>query len=154
MGFDFENLEPWDASTPSLLPVGDHDVTIDLAVSSRTRNGNPQIEIDASNVQGSRRDWIVYAEENGARKVVALFLAAGVPLPSQADQDASGQLSDECVARLVGRRARMIVRLEDSYKNPGTQEPRVKGWVACSPTGGRPAGLPTRSAAVDDDIPF
>jgi hypothetical protein len=158
--FDFENLEPWDPTTssPSLLPVGDHVVTIDNVESSKTRNGNNQLVVDASNANGSRKDWIVYAEENGARKVVALAKAAGVRLPGEDDQKADGQLTDAYAGLFAGKTAGMVVRLEDSYKNPGTQEPRVKGWVPASQIS---ADVPIDSAdlmqptgSADDDIPF
>jgi hypothetical protein len=157
--FDFDQLEPWDVSTTSLLPVGNHRVKITSAESDKTRNGNNQLVIDASNAQGSRKDWIVYAEENGARKIVALARAAGVRLPTPDDQKHDGQLTDDYVALFVGKEAGMVVREEASYKNPGKM-PRVKGWVPVSQLDGQDvpidtAGLPSGPAVKsDDDIPF
>lgn len=152
MKFDFENAKPWEVSTSTLLPVGDHVVTLRGATSNSTRNRNPQIELEGYNDHGSRKDWVVYAEENGVRKVVALFQAAGVPLSNE-DQDEDGRLTQEAVDRLNGKRVLMVVR-EETYQ--GKTNPRVKGYLPATESDipADTTGLPEANSGNDLDIPF
>ena len=160
MGFDFEGTKPWETSTSTLLPVGNHVVKIDSATSSKTRKENNQIELQVSNDKGDLRDWVVYAEQNGVAKVVALYQAAGVEL-SNADQDDTGQLSQAAVDRLVGKKVGVVVIDEESYKDPSKTYRSIKGYVhptvieadAPADTTGLGSGNGF-SAGSDDDIPF
>lgn len=156
--FDFENTPAWEVSTSTLLPVGNHVVTVDVAESTKTRNDNNQIELSLSNAQGSIRDWVVYAEENGVAKVVALFGAAGQALSNE-DQDENGQLTPACVARLDGKKVGIVINEEPDYKDATKTRRRVKGYVAPGQVDADvpidTSGLPAVSSqGADDDIPF
>lgn len=103
----------------ALLPNGNHVCSILSAESSKTRDREPQTELEVGNDEGTRKDSIVYGDSGGfgVRRVAALFRAAGVAV-SNADQDQDGQLRQECVARLVSRRVGVVV-----------YEGRIKGYV-------------------------
>lgn len=107
----------------SALPLGNHVCTIKSARSSRVggsdayRDADPQIELEVGNDQGACQERIIYADGNGMRQVIALFKAAGLPVPKAEDQDESGKLTDECVARLVGKRVGVAVRVA-GYVDP------------------------------------
>lgn len=150
--FDFENLDVWDVNTNTLLPVGNHVCTITSAAPGRSKNKNPQIELEVAGEKGTRKDWLVYTNEQSAGKVVALFKAAGVALPSGDDQDSDGVLTEACVKRLVDAKVGVIVREEDKFGDPTKKVPRIKGYVAPSVIG-EPVGAATGSVR-DEDIPF
>lgn len=155
MRFDFENAQSWDVSTDTLLPVGNHVCTIESAESGDSKGGYPQIELEVSGEKGTRKDWLVYKEENGVRKVATLFRAAQVAISNDDQDESTGKLKDEAVARLVGKKVGVIVREEESYKEPGKMVPRIKGYVdpaviAATP---EPAGV-TAGTVRDEDIPF
>jgi hypothetical protein len=92
-------------------------------------------------------------------KVAQLFDAAGVERPQEGEfNPETGELTDACVGRLRNRKVGVVIRNEDSMKNPGTQEPRIAGYVeAARITDDVPAdtrGMTSSTAAADDRVPF
>jgi hypothetical protein len=165
MSFDFSG-DAWETSTDQLLPVGSFVVTITEADPGHTkgsmgRDPKPQIEIKVENDQGSRRDWIVITEKT-VGKVAQLFDAAGVERPQEGEFNSqTGELTEACVARLRNRKVGVVIRNEDSLKNPGQQEPRIAGYVeAARITDDMPADTrgvaasASRPATDDDKVPF
>jgi hypothetical protein len=163
MSFDFANAESWQASTDQYLPVGAHVCTIIEQAMSETKTGKPQIEltVESINSQGTRRDWIVITDKT-VGKVVQLFDACGAERPKDGEFNPStGALTDECVQRLHGRKIGVVVRLEDSLKDPMKQEPRIAGYVEPQrissdvPADTRDmAGQAASSNSREDDVPF
>jgi hypothetical protein len=161
MSFDFGSAEAWEyQDRPALLPVGSHVCTIISAVASHTsgkmgREPKPQIELTVQGELGERRDWIVITP-NTVGKVVQVYDACGAERPREGEYNpVTGELVQECVDRLQGRRVGVIVRLEDSLRNPGTQEPRIGGYVEPQQiTDDMPADTTGLGQTDDEKVPF
>jgi len=162
--FDYGSADSWDIDSESsgLLPVGSHVCTITEVDNGTSSNNHPQIELQVEDANGrQRRDWVVITPRT-VGKVAMLFDSAGAERPQQGEFDPnSGALTDACVARLKGKKIGVVVRLEDSFRNPGTQEPRIAGYVeparitddAPADTRGMNAGA-SAAAAADEKVPF
>jgi hypothetical protein len=127
-------------------------VTILKAEGSRTKKDNPQIELEVGNESGTLRDWLVYAEENGVRKVATLFRIAGIPLRNT-DQDDSGELKDEVIEKLLAKKVGIVVVQEESYSKPGTMFTGIKGYVPPEAIV-KGEAVPATAGVADDDLPF
>lgn len=154
--FDFETAPDWNVSTDTLLPTGNYVVTIVTAEGGRSSNQNPQIEVDCSCDQGSRKDWLVYGSPNdtkgtGVSKVATLFRLAGVQLLNT-DVGPDGLISPTKIAQLVGKKVGIVVRKEkddDKY-------PRIAGYcpIDAVQATAAPASGGGSGSASDLDIPF
>lgn len=139
---DLTNVEAWTGG--SILPPGEYTVEVDDASEGTSSSGLPQLELNMRCVDGELRgdqirDWIVFAPQT-AGKVKQVLDALGVPADGSIDLDA---------AKLVGRRARIIVRSE-LYN--GEQKSRVKGY---EPAGNATGATPVAAGKKDDDdLPF
>lgn len=91
------------------LPVGNHAAEIVRVSRGATDNG-PHIDLTVRNPSGELSDRIVYGASNGARRVVALSHAAGIPIPTADDLEADGQLTDQFVGSLAGKAVGVVVR--------------------------------------------
>jgi hypothetical protein len=144
MSFNYGEEEAWDVSTDQFLGVGTHLITVVEADKGWTKGDSfkapkPQIEIKVQNDQGTRRDWIVITPKT-VGKVVQIFDATGAQRPQQGEfNPETGELTEECVARLRGRKCGVVIRLETSLKDPMKEEPRIAGYI--------------ESQRVTDDIP-
>ena len=156
--FDFEKAEPWEVSTATLLPIGNHICTITSAEAGESSGGFPQLEVEVEGDKGTRKDWLVYGDRGGygVQKIVALYRFSGTEL-SNDDQGEDGKLKPEAVARLVGKKVGVVVHEEDDRREPGKKRLRVKGYVDPSLIGNVTAQEPAAAVAggiSDDDIPF
>jgi hypothetical protein len=165
MSFDYGSAEAWKVSTDTMLPVGNHVVTIMDPIMGEAGTGNPQIELRVENEQGKMRDWLVITP-NTIGKVVSVFDAAGVerPQPGEFNPD-SGVLTDRCVDRLHNRKVGVVVREEVDNRDTSKMRRRIMGYLdAHQMNADMPAdtsGLPTESApsvsrpaGEDQRIPF
>jgi len=164
MSFDYQSTEAWKVQD-SMLPVGDHVVTIVDPRSGDSSGGFPQVELRVENELGSLRDWLVITP-NTIGKVVMVFDAAGVARPQDGEYDPeTGKLTDACVDRLHNRKVGVIVREEPDNRDPTKMRRRIMGYTDASQiTSDIPAdtgGLPTASAASssrpadeDERVPF
>lgn len=130
MSNPFQQAEPWEVSLDTLLPVGNHVVTIAEATPGESSGKHFQIELRLENQQGSIRDWMVITP-NSAGKVVALANAAHVDLPADEDviDTAKLVLSDSYVHQFVGQRVGVVIREEQDYQDPTKMRLRVQGYV-------------------------
>jgi hypothetical protein len=163
--FDYGTAESWDTSTETLLPVGNFVAEIVMAEPGHTkgsmgREAKPQLEIKVQNDRGSRKDWIVITP-NTQGKVVQVFDASGTERPKQGEFDPStGELTEEACARLRGKKVGVVIRDEQSLKDPTRMEPRIQGYVQPDRiTEDVPidtAGLPPANGpqSADSKIPF
>lgn len=161
MGFDYGEAEAWQVST--VLPIGNHVITIDDALSDFNRNNNPEIQLWISNNAGNMRDWVAITEKS-IGKVAALFDAAGVQRPQPGEFDPqTGKLTQQCVDRLKGKKAGVVVREEPDFKDPSIMRNRPAGYVPVSQIGGMPGGgsassapstSPAAARKTADAIPF
>jgi hypothetical protein len=165
--FDFQNTDPWEASTGTMLPVGNHVCEIrEIDGTGTSSGGYPQIELKVANADGEIRDWIVITPAT-VGKVVQLTDAVGIPRPDPAtDFDPeTGRLSSSYLDQAWSKQVGVVVRDEDDVKNPGQKRRRVQGYVPkdkiaesdATPAGaGRefspPPGAPNQQA--QDKIPF
>jgi hypothetical protein len=167
----FAGADAWETSTGEYLGVGNHRVRIDQADDASSQQGKPQIALIFRNDEGMKSDWCNYSSEF-LSKVVALFDAAGIERPQVGEFDPQDncRLTEACRKRLLGREVGIVVRLEDDYKDPTKQVPRVAGYVPASridggaDTRGLPpaqqqqpqkSSAPAQSpATADDRIPF
>lgn len=152
--FDFEGAADWSVSTDTLLPTGNYVVTIVTAEGGRSSNQNPQVEVDCSCDQGSRKDWLVYGSPNdtkgtGVSKVATLFRLAGVQLLNT-DIGPDGLIQPAKIAQLVGKQVGIVVRKEkdeDKY-------PRIAGYCPTDAVKATAAAPATSGSPSDADIPF
>lgn len=160
----FESAERWDVSTDTLLPVGNHVVTIIQAENGTTRtSGNPQIELKLENAQGSMRDWMVYNEKL-LGKVSSLYEAAGVQLPQTGEFNPEDhcRLTQKCVDRLTSKKVGIVIREEPQRDDPTKMRRVIKGYVTPdritsdmpADTRGLPQAGQAASPVADDDLPF
>ena len=130
MSNPFQQAEPWEVSLDTLLPAGNHVVTIVEATTGTSSGGHFQIELRLENPQGAIRDWMVITP-NSAGKVVSLANAAHVDLPEDEDVTDTARLvlSDSYVGRFVGQQVGVVIREEPDYQDPSKTRLRVQGYV-------------------------
>jgi len=164
MSFDYSGTEAWKVQD-SLLPIGDHVVTIVNPMAGQSSGGYPQVELRVESEIGSLRDWIVITPST-IGKIVQVFDAAGVDRPQDGEYDTeTGALTDACVDRLHNRKVGVVVRDEPDNRDPTKMRRRVQGYVDAhqitSDIPANTAGLPqpsapsaSRPADEDDKVPF
>jgi hypothetical protein len=165
MSFDFQNADAWSVSTDTMLPVGNHLVTIQNPVMSETSTGKPQLELKVENELGAIRDWLVITP-NSIGKIVMLYDAAGVERPQEGEfNPENGWLTDAAVDRLHGRKVGVVIREEVDNRDPSKMRRRVMGYtdahqmasdIPADTTGlpAVPAASASRPADEDDKVPF
>lgn len=159
MSNPFEEADPWEVSTDTLLPVGNHVVSITEAEDDTNSKGNPTLALKFENAAGSIKDWEHYSE-TFLRKIVALYQHAGLEIPQEGefDPDDHCRLTGKKRAQLVGKKIGIVVREEPRNDDPSKMQKRVQGFVDPSQID---ADLPVDASpyasvasSVDDDIPF
>lgn len=143
---DIDKVEAWKGG--GVLPPGWHEVTIESCEEGESSNGNPQLELEYTNDEGSIRDWLVVIEKTYG-KVKRLLEAAGVKI-EEGDWDLNPK-------DLEGRRLGIRVQEEPDYKDPTQTRLRVQAYRALSDVPGDTTGLnngDSKAADAEDDIPF
>lgn len=163
----FESVERWEQrlTSESLLPAGDHVVTIVEAEGDTASTGNPQIVMRLEAPAGYLRHYETYHDQH-LSKVAALYDCADVQVPQVGEFDPGDRMriSDKAIARLVGRKVGVVVRMEPDQNDSSKEWPRVAGYVEPARVTGEPdtRGLPSSgggfssgsSVTSDDEIPF
>ena len=158
----FAQADAWDVSTDTMLPVGNHVVTIIEADDQTAKSsGNPQLHLKMQNENGSIQDWVAY-HGDFLGKIVSVFDAAGIERPGDGefDPDDNYRLTASCIRRVRDKKVGIVIREEEDNREPGKMRKRVQGYVTPDKiTGDIPAdtsGLATATASsvADDDIPF
>ncbi len=136
--FDFTGAEAWEESGEQYLGVGTHAVTIESADPGWTkgeegafgRQRKPQIELKVANVNGSRRDWIVITPKT-VGKVAQLYDAAHVERPKEGEfNPETGELTEECIARLRGQRVGVVIRMAHPFGDvTRPEQPEISGYI-------------------------
>lgn len=156
----FAQADAWDVSTDTILPVGNHLVTVVEADDTTAKSsGNPQVHVKLQNDGGSIQDWIAY-HSDFLGKVVSIFDAAGVDRPQDGEFDPADnmRLTASCIRRLLNKKVGIVVREENDQE--GKPRKRVQGYVTPDKISGGSTGngFATATAApastADDDIPF
>lgn len=171
--------------TDMWLPEGEWDCLITEPVGKMSANNYPELDVVCVRADGAKRTaWLVYNSEFGARKVVSLGDAAGIPRPTPENGGVvDGMLSPRWIAALGGKSVKVYVRArqDDPGKleiwnfskadGPVTIGAAVKTSISAKPAAqqadpfgnpslaemGPPAELFAGGAAgamADDDIPF
>lgn len=138
-----KEAEAW--STSIVFPVGWHKVKIGSAEEGQSKNGNPQIEMEFENGEGSMRDWLTITTKTMG-KVAQLLDAVGI------DRDG---VDDFNPAGLVGKSLAIFVGEE--MDREGKPRKRVQVYADKAPDGATvPADMNGlgESKAEDDSIPF
>ena len=160
----FRSADAWEPSLDTLLPAGNHVVTIEEIAKGVSTNHYQQLELRLSNADGAIRDWLTITPQS-AGKVVALANAAMIDLPEDTDivDTATLELSEEYVKRFDGRTVGVVIREEPDYKDPSQTRLRVQGYVdparikehsdVTSP-GSAGAFKQNSSRKADEKIPF
>jgi len=163
--FDFRATEAWEVSTGVYLGAGNHVCSITAANATTSSGGNPQIELEVGNDNGTLRDWIVITPASFG-KVVMLAQAAGVePTEEEAEsfKTNGGRAPDTWLRRLEGKQIGVVAREEADFKDPSKTRVRVQGYVPyeriASASDVTPIEEQIRSgngekAKTTDDIPF
>ena len=142
-----KDAEAW--SSGVMLGIGWHEVKIEDAEEGKTKNGNPQIEMEFVSPQGSIRDWLVIVEATMG-KVAQLLDAVGI------DRSGIDELDPKT---LIGKKLAIFVGEEPDYNDPAKKRKRVQSYADKAPDGSiMPAdtnGLGGSGPAdADGDIPF
>lgn len=164
MSFDYSGAEAWKVQD-SMLPVGDHVVTISDPMTGQSSGGYPQIELRVENELGSLRDWLVITPA-AIGKVVQVFDAAGIERPQDGEFDPqTGALEQSYVDRLHNRKVGVIVREEPDNRDPSKMRRRIMGYtdvhqitsdIPADTTGLPDVSAPSASRPADEDerVPF
>jgi len=162
MNNPFADTEWKTSAGADILPPGDHIVTIDDLDGTETSSGGyPQIVVNASNDQGSIRDWLVTIP-SATFRAASLFAACELEKPEddQVKEDGQGfRISPGYLDQCVGKKVGVIVRTEPKYNDPSQTRTVVKGWVKASEISSSDLpsfenGSEPSKPAQDDGIPF
>ncbi len=91
------------------LSAGNHIAEIVRVSHGATDNG-PHIDLTVRSPDGELSDRVAYRTAKGARRVVALSHAAGIPMPSADELEADGTLPSQFVGSLTGKAVGVVVR--------------------------------------------
>jgi hypothetical protein len=174
--FNLEDVEPWEVSTDTILPIGNHVCKI-VEAEGGTSSGNfPQGALKFENAQGSIRDWITISPSNdpgsfpvGLRKAVQLFKSAGIPLATVNPHidPTTFAIAQAAWDLLIGKTVGVVVYSEPDRNDPTKLRTRVRGTVPASQLGANaqrdsgvrsdiPSDVPSGAGRTlsDDEIPF
>lgn len=149
MGIKLSGMDEVEALKGSLLPVGVHDVVIESADETESKNGHPQVELlfISPTGLGDIRDWLTFAKsspeawEMSLRRAKTLLDAVGI--------EAKGGDWEFPVGQLPGKRLSITVGEEPKWNDPSKTVRKVKAYA--------PAGKSSDDdtfATPDDELPF
>jgi hypothetical protein len=178
MGFDFDSTESFDITNAAgqILKTGNYVAKITKAEGGKSSGGHPQLELQLEAPEGEVRDWIIYNNGFGQKKLKGLMTKLGLnPTQEQKDEMATtGLLPDALVSVFAGKTVGIQVREEPSYKDPSKLRSTVHAYgtpaeiqAADAPpppvavtapaddwAGTTPASAGFAAPGADDDIPF
>jgi hypothetical protein len=135
-----DKVDAWSGGT--ILGLGWHNVTIELANAGTSSGGYPQLELEMANNEGSIRDWIVVMDKT-LGKVKQVIEATGVEVKD---------LSKFEPAVLLNRKVRIHVSEEQSYNDPSKMRNRIDAYTPHDPSR---EGTDVPSGGDDpEDLPF